>query len=59
MAYDQQPPKKTGLFQLLRESIGTQFVIPVYQRNKLEQQIRNIQTEKEKLISIIWESEGN
>lgn len=53
MAYDQQPPKKTGLFQLLRESIGTQFVIPVYQRNKLEQQIRNIQTEKEKLISII------
>ena len=58
MAYDQQPPKKTGLFQLLRESIGTQFVIPVYQRNKLEQQIRNIQTEKEKLISIIWESEG-
>ena len=59
MAYDQQPPKKTGLFQLLRESIGTQFVIPVYQRNKLEQQIRNIQKEKEKLISIIWESEGN
>lgn len=33
MAYDQQPPKKTGLLQLLRESIGTQFVIPVYQRN--------------------------
>lgn len=26
-------PKRTGLLQLLRESVGTQFVIPVYQRN--------------------------
>jgi len=26
-------PKRTGLLQLLRESSGSQFVIPVYQRN--------------------------
>lgn len=26
-------PKRTGLLQLLRESQGTQFVIPVYQRS--------------------------
>ena len=26
-------PKRTGLLQLLRESQGSQFVIPVYQRN--------------------------
>ena len=31
--YDQQPPIKTGLLDFLRKSIGSQFVIPVYQRN--------------------------
>lgn len=28
-----QPPIKTGLLELLRKSVGSQFVIPVYQRN--------------------------
>lgn len=28
-----QAPKRTGLLELLRQSAGTQFVIPVYQRN--------------------------
>ena len=30
---DNQVPKRTGLLELLRQSIGSQFVIPVYQRN--------------------------
>lgn len=29
----EQPPIKTGLLKFLRESVGSQFVIPVYQRN--------------------------
>lgn len=29
----EQPPKRVGLMELLRSSVGTQFVIPVYQRN--------------------------
>lgn len=28
-----QPPRRTGLLELLRNSVGSQFVIPVYQRN--------------------------
>ena len=28
-----QPPMKTGLLEFLRNSVGSQFVIPVYQRN--------------------------
>lgn len=28
-----QPPIKTGLLEFLRNSVGSQFVIPVYQRN--------------------------
>ena len=28
-----QPPIKTGLLEFLRKSVGSQFVIPVYQRN--------------------------
>lgn len=30
---EQQPPIKTGLLEFLRKSVGSQFVIPVYQRN--------------------------
>lgn len=30
---ENQVPKRTGLLELLRQSIGSQFVIPVYQRN--------------------------
>ena len=30
---DSQAPVKTGLLKFLRESVGSQFVIPVYQRN--------------------------
>lgn len=30
---ENQVPSKTGLLELLRQSIGAQFVIPVYQRN--------------------------
>lgn len=30
---DNQAPVKTGLLKFLRESVGSQFVIPVYQRN--------------------------
>ncbi len=30
---NQQPPIKTGLLEFLRTSVGSQFVIPVYQRN--------------------------
>ena len=30
---NEQPPKRVGLMELLRSSVGTQFVIPVYQRN--------------------------
>ena len=30
---NQQPPKKVGLLDFLRTSMGSQFVIPVYQRN--------------------------
>lgn len=29
----EQPPRRTGLLELLRNSVGSQFVIPVYQRN--------------------------
>ncbi len=28
-----QPPKRAGLLEFLKQSIGSQFVIPVYQRN--------------------------
>lgn len=28
-----QPPKRTGLLDLLQNSSGSQFIIPVYQRN--------------------------
>lgn len=31
--FEQQPPKKTGLIEFIKASIGSQFVIPVYQRN--------------------------
>lgn len=31
--HDNQAPVKTGLLKFLRESVGGQFVIPVYQRN--------------------------
>lgn len=30
---EHQPPIKTGLLEFLRNSVGSQFVIPVYQRN--------------------------
>lgn len=30
---NRQPPIKTGLLEFLRTSVGSQFVIPVYQRN--------------------------
>ena len=30
--HDNQAPVKTGLLKFLRESVGGQFVIPVYQR---------------------------
>lgn len=30
---NEQPPKRVGLMELLRSSVGTQFVIPVYQRS--------------------------
>lgn len=30
---DDQPPKKVGLLEFLQMSLGSQFVIPVYQRN--------------------------
>lgn len=30
---DNQAPARTGLLELLRQSVGSQFVIPVYQRN--------------------------
>lgn len=30
---ENQVPKRTGLLELLRQSVGSQFVIPVYQRN--------------------------
>lgn len=30
---NQQPPRKVGLLEFLKMSIGSQFVIPVYQRN--------------------------
>ena len=33
--HDNQAPVKTGLLKFLRESVGGQFVIPVYQRNYL------------------------
>jgi uncharacterized protein with ParB-like and HNH nuclease domain len=33
MSNDQQPPLRTGLLEFLRKSVGSQFVIPVYQRN--------------------------
>ncbi|MCM1440100.1 MAG: DUF262 domain-containing protein [Roseburia sp.] len=32
-AYDSQAPKRTGLMELILQSQGSQFVIPVYQRN--------------------------
>lgn len=31
--YDSQAPKRTGLMELILQSQGSQFVIPVYQRN--------------------------
>lgn len=31
--HDNQAPAKTGLLEFLRNSVGAQFVIPVYQRN--------------------------
>ena len=30
---ENQVPKRTGLLELLRQSVGSHFVIPVYQRN--------------------------
>ena len=33
MINDQQAPIKTGLLDFFRKSVGSQFVIPVYQRN--------------------------
>lgn len=33
MSSENQAPKRTGLLELLRQSSGSQFVIPVYQRN--------------------------
>ena len=47
-------PKRTGLLQLLRESQGAQFVIPVYQRSytwNADGEVKQYLNDLEKVLS--------
>ena len=53
MATEQQMPRRTGLLEFIRSSMGCQFVIPVYQRNYTWTAGREVKQYLEDLNSVL------
>lgn len=52
----EQQPRKSGLLELLRNSVGSQFVIPVYQRNYTWTDKKEVKQYFDDLVSVIKNS---